>query len=326
MAGSYPIGSEAAARSNGSLKRDGAEQEHIRPLARFGGTRPPAPPWFDAALATQPQRSFVDIDGAHIEMLCWGEPGMPGLIFVHGANAHADWWSFIAPFFAGRMRVAALSLSGMGRSGWRDRYSTRTFGREVVAVAEAAGLFQSTTPPVAIGHSFGGVVVAHAMAAEGQRFGGAIIADSIFQEPDKTPSPGLRSSPNRIIASVEEAVMRFRLSPQQDVENAYILDHIARMSLKRVDGGVTWCFDPFIFSNLSEPLDGSVIGDARCQLALMRGERSSLMTSDMLDYTRRTIGHAVPEIIVPDADHHLLIDQPLVFVAAVRAILAVWNP
>jgi pimeloyl-ACP methyl ester carboxylesterase len=297
----------------------------MQPLARFGGTRPPAPAWFDAALATQPQRSFVEMDGVPIEMLCWGKPGMPGLIFVHGANAHADWWSFIAPFFAGRMRVVALSLSGMGRSGWRDRYSVRTFGREVVAIADAAGLFESMTPPIAIGHSFGGVVVAQAMAADGHRFGGAIIADSIFQEPDKTPSPGLRSSPNRIMASVEEAVMRFRLSPPQRMEHAYILDHIARTSLKPIENGVTWQFDPFIFSNLSEPVDGSVIGDVLCRLALMRGDRSSLMTPEMLDYTRFRVGRAVPEIIVPDADHHLILDQPLAFVAAVRAVLANWG-
>ena len=36
------------------------------------------------------------------------------LLFLHGNGAHADWWSFIAPFFAAEYRVAALSWSGMG--------------------------------------------------------------------------------------------------------------------------------------------------------------------------------------------------------------------
>ena len=47
-----------------------------------------------------PERSFVEVDGAGIELLTWGDQGKPGILFLHGNGAHADWWSFIAPFFA----------------------------------------------------------------------------------------------------------------------------------------------------------------------------------------------------------------------------------
>ena len=70
------------------------------PLAPFGGQVPPAPAWFEAAVAQTPERSALAVEGADIELLTWGRVGKPGLLFLHGNGAHADWWSFIAPFFA----------------------------------------------------------------------------------------------------------------------------------------------------------------------------------------------------------------------------------
>ena len=98
--------------------------EIAAPLARFHGETPPAPAWFDKALADAPERTTVEVEGAAIELLTWGEVGKPGLVFLHGNGAHADWWSFIAPFFAADYRIAALSWSGQGGSGWRERYSS----------------------------------------------------------------------------------------------------------------------------------------------------------------------------------------------------------
>ena len=70
----------------------------MAPLPAFHGAKPPAPPWFDAALADEPERTFIEVEGAKVEDLAWGERGKPGLMFLHGGAAHADWWSFIAPF------------------------------------------------------------------------------------------------------------------------------------------------------------------------------------------------------------------------------------
>src|SRR6202000_428091 len=103
------------------------------PLAPFAGAKPPAPAWVDAALAKSPERSFVPVDWANIELLTGGQGGKPGLILVHGNSAHADWWSFIAPFLADEYRIAALSLSGMGDSDWREPYDFATLADEICA-------------------------------------------------------------------------------------------------------------------------------------------------------------------------------------------------
>ncbi len=134
------------------------DRRHL--LAPFRGEKPPAPQWFEDAIAQAPERSFIDVRGAAIETLAWGERGKPGLLFLHGNGACADWWSFIAPFFADTHRVAAFSMSGMGGSGWRDTYSYDLYVDEAFAVAEATGLFASTAKPVIIGHSFGAFITA----------------------------------------------------------------------------------------------------------------------------------------------------------------------
>jgi pimeloyl-ACP methyl ester carboxylesterase len=94
-------------------------------------------------LAHAPARSFVRVEEADIEVLAWGERGLPGALLLHGFTAHADWWSFIAPLLAQGRRVVACSFSGMGRSDWRDGYTLELYAREAVAVAEASGLFDA---------------------------------------------------------------------------------------------------------------------------------------------------------------------------------------
>src|ERR1700728_514899 len=118
------------------------------PLIAFHGEVPPAPDWFKWAIAQEPERSMVPVDGANIELLTWGEIGKPGLILVHGNTAHADWWSFIAPYLANDFRVAALSLSGMGGSDWREQYTFETFASEIFACATAAGLYDAAVKPI----------------------------------------------------------------------------------------------------------------------------------------------------------------------------------
>ena len=102
------------------------------PLASFAGKAPPAPGWFRHAIEQKPERSFVEVLGAKIETLAWGERGKPGILFMHGNGAHADWWSFIAPFFAAHYRVAAMSWSvtigmiiGVLSAVWRNRWPDR---------------------------------------------------------------------------------------------------------------------------------------------------------------------------------------------------------
>lgn len=296
-------------------------------LAPFHGETPPAPAWFDAALAIAPECSRIPVEGAEIELLTWGEVGKPGLLFLHGNGAHADWWSFIAPFFAQEWRVAAISWSGMGGSDWRPAYSAQLFAAEIFAAVEAAQLEAGGVRPILVGHSFGGFPTLYCGALHADRLRGIVMVDSSIQPPEKRwKGPPVRpDAANRVYATLEEALTRFRLAPPQGCENLYIADYIARHSLKAVEGGWTWKFDPAIWQRFSMPDLGLLLPRIACPAALMWGERSNLMPEETLDYMFEQMPKSVLRVPIPDADHHVMIDQPLAFVAGLRGLLAGWG-
>lgn len=304
-------------------------------LARYHGERPPAPAWYEHAIARQPERSLVPVDGADIELLTWGQRGKPGLLFLHGNGAHADWWSFIAPFFADDFRCAAISWSGMGRSGWREHYSIEGFGQEALAGARAAGLFDPREKPIVIAHSFGGSITSALAAAHGDQLKAAIIVDSGARPPERQwRGPPQRTKPSRVSPTLEEALTRFRLMPPQDCQNHYIVDYIAREALHPApldDGsgqmGWTWRFDPFIWSKMDFSgawESGALLAAAKCRLAFVWGQQSKLMQDDVIDYSRAHAAFGTPFVAVPEAEHHVLLDQPLALVAALRGVIAAW--
>lgn len=305
------------------------------PLARFAGARPPAPRWYADAIAQTPQRTFHTVHGARIETLTWGRIGDPGLLLLHGNGAHADWWSFIAPMLADGHRVTAMSWSGMGGSDWRSRYSMELHVDEAFTVARESGLFEARRRPVFIGHSFGGFPTIACAARHGQRLHAAIAIDSpLFTREQRAARHAKRGPPrpphpSRIYPSLEVALARFRFMPPQDCENLFLVDHIARGSIKEVrndDGtpGWTWRFDPFLWRDYERGDSVAELAGARCPFGLVRGARSALVRPSVFAFARSVAPPGSPAIEVPDADHHVMADQPLALVAALRGLLAAW--
>jgi pimeloyl-ACP methyl ester carboxylesterase len=306
-------------------------------LATLEGQAPPAPAWFTEAMAHEPQQRFHTVAGARIETLAWGERGKPGLLLMHGNGAHAQWWSFIAPFFARDWRVVAFSWSGMGRSDRRPSgtYSLDLFVDEAFSIAKAEGLFDATVAPVFVGHSFGGFPTMACAAREGERLRAAVIVDSPLRTPEQRRQfekarQERGHKPLRVYPSFDEALMRFRFMPVQPCEHLYIVDHIARTSLRQVEAndtspaGWTWCFDPFMWRGYRMGHPTEDLSNARCPIAAIWGARSSLVHADVVAYTKRLAPAGSPMIEIPDADHHVMIDQPLAFVTALRGLLAAW--
>ena len=288
----------------------------------------------------RPERTFADVRGAPIETLAWGDRGKPGLLFLHGAGAHADWWSFIAPFFEKNWRACAFSLSGNGRSGWRERYSMDLFAGDALGAAQAAGLFEAEEKPVVIAHSFGAAVGMNLAATAGERLKCLVVLDSgVWPTSRNWRGPAKRTRPNRTYPTLEAALARFRLAPPQPCPNPFILDFIARESLMaaplpdtddtRVEPGRgwTWRFDPFLWNKTDytgRPDQSEELRAARCPVAFIQGEQSILLNRVVADHTRAHAPPGSPWISLPQAQHHLMLDQPLALVSALRALLATW--
>ena len=284
-----------------------------------------APGWFTEAVGTSFDEGSVEVDGAQIHYLRWGDPSLPGLVLVHGGAAHAHWWSALAPHLTSSYHVVAVDLSGHGDSGWRDHYVARQWADEVMAVSRDAGV---GAPPVLVGHSMGGFVSMVAAALHGDRLAGAIIVDSPVREPDPETQEGRKGRSFRnpkTYPTLDEALAHFRLIPSQPMEQHYLLDHIARHSLRQVQGGWNWKFDPRIFTNReSEPFH-TYLTQARCRISVFHGQFSKLVTAEVNAYMNDLLGHHAPFVEIPQAHHHLVLDQPLAFLAALRAILADWE-
>jgi pimeloyl-ACP methyl ester carboxylesterase len=296
--------------------------------------RPVVPAWFEAALAQAPERTHLEVEGAEIEVLVWGERGQPGLLLLHGFTAHADWWSFIAPFLQQGRRVVAFSLSGMGRSGWREAYSLEQYAREALAVASATGLFDSAVAPVLVGHSFGSFVTRIVARSPGARLGGVVLVDGALaasESDDEYDGVPVRGHRHRVYPMLEQAVARFRFEPPQSCDNPCIQDFLARTSLGLVPAGQggdgwSWRFDPDLRAKFGALPNADLLAPLPCRAALLFGDRSRIMNGERLDLIRRHTPPDAPWIVIPDAGHHIMVDQPLALIAALRSLLEAWQP
>jgi pimeloyl-ACP methyl ester carboxylesterase len=284
-----------------------------------------APDWFQKAVATPSTEHTLEVLGCKVHYLRWGDSKNPGIVLVHGGAAHAHWWSFLAPLLVQHYSVVALDLSGHGDSGRRELYPRRTWAEEVMAVSRAA---EFVSPPILVGHSMGGLVSIVAAALHGDDLAGAIIVDAPVRRPDPESQEGERGRSFRnpkTYPDVQTARAHFRLVPPQPCDNDFILDYISEKSLRETEGGVTWKFDPVVFVPAAREAMHEHLANVRCRVALLRGQHSYVVPPETGEYMYQLLRRNAPLVEIPEAHHHLIIDQPLAFIAALRALLADWE-
>jgi pimeloyl-ACP methyl ester carboxylesterase len=214
--------------------------------------------------------------------------------------------------------VVALDLSGHGRSDHRETYDPLLWAREVVAVAAAEELDR----PVVVGHSMGGWVAATVAAEHPGAVAAVVVVDSpLNDQPPDEARLRERRRPHRVHPDLETAVARFRTLPAQDVLLPFVREHVARGSLRPVEGGWTWAFDPDFFGNRLRLRD--LLPQLRCPAVLLRCEHG-LVDPAMAAEMSGLVPGGMPVVDLPDAGHHPMLDQPLALVAALRTLLAVW--
>ena len=297
---------------------------------------PDAPAWFSAAWATAPERDRVRVDGADIATRAWGERTAPTLVLVHGGAAHARWWDGLGPLLARDHRVVAVDLSGHGDSDWRDSYRAQQWAEEVLAAGVHCG---GVGPPTVVGHSMGGFVTIVLAASHGVDLAGAIVLDAPVRRPDPESEEGRDGNMFRapkIYPDLETAVAHFHLVPPQPCSNHWLVDAVARSSLRQTPDGWRWKFDPRVFTDRhgpSQPSDFSEqLGQVACRVAVVNGQLSAIVDADVRAHMASLLAGApaaqagVPVVDVPEAHHHLMLDQPLATITAIRAVLASWRP
>ncbi len=298
-------------------------------MARWDKDKPTStiPDWFWTAVETEASSHTVEVDECNVAYRRYVSAGKPGMLLIHGMNAHSRWWDFIAPQLLDEYDIAAMDLTGMGDSDYRYEYHPDTFAAEIVAVLDDAGFGTDAT---VVAHSFGGYQAVHAANVAPDRFGKLILVDSGIRHPDD-PLPEhammMMGGRTKVYPDKDNAIARFRLQPPQPCDNEYILQYIARHSLMPVDGGGwTWKFDEDLPSALkdAERLPEEY-QNLHIPLGLIYGNDSELFSQRTLDYMRELVPQDFPAVGIEQAQHHVFLDQPLAFVQALREMCAALN-
>jgi len=279
------------------------------------------PSWFTEALADPADTAAIDVDGVSIAYRAWGSPGQPGLVLVHGGAAHSRWWDHIAPLLTSGHRVAAIDLSGHGDSGRREKYTLDEWAREVLAVAEAAGI---AAPPVVIGHSMGGFVALRTAGMFGSQLEGIVVIDSPVHDltpEDRAARDARAFGPLRVYPSPTAVMARFRPIPDQPVL-PYIRAHVAATSIHPVEGGWSWKFDPAIFGRPQATPE--LLHHLDCRVALFHAQHG-IVPPQTTELMYDKLGRRAPVIEVPAAGHHIMLDQPIALVTGLRTLLSDWD-
>ncbi len=280
------------------------------------------PVWFEDALAQSYDVGEVTVDGARVAYRAWGKSGGPVAVLVHGGAAHAGWWDHIGPLLTDDHRVIALDLTGHGDSDRRPTYSLETWAAEALAVAKQ----ESDERPAIFGHSMGGFVALTAAKVFGEQLKGVVAIDSPVRDMSAEAKAWIEAAHSvpgtKVYPSRDVILGRFRTLPEDDSTQEYIRAHIAAGSIKEVEGGWTWKFDPNIF--LRSRMEPEELAEAPCKVALIRGERG-MATLDITADVAERLGGDVPVTVIRDAGHHIMLEQPIALLAALQTLLGQWR-
>jgi len=292
------------------------------------------PEWFQRSIASPYDTRFVEVAGCAIHYLRWGDSKKPGLLLLPGTGGHAHWFSHVAPLFADQFHVVSMDTAGCGDSGRRERYTRDLIVSEVMAVCADSGMLSADRPPILVGHSVGGQHVVRAAIAHGKSLLGVIAVDALryaelAHDPAVRALDGTRRAarPPPVYPDYESAVARFRLSPPPEVEihTDYVLNHIARHSVREVEGGWTWKFDIALLSDLSLGLElKDALRELRCHSAAIYGENTHLADHTLLERMTAVTNGEIPVFVIPGSTHYPMIDSPLAFVSAIKGIALTW--
>ena len=260
------------------------------------------------------------INGVRLHFLESGRAGTPAVCFLHGGAAHAHWFDAVTPAFADRFHVVALDQRGHGESEWVEppAYGTEDFVADLMGLMDTMGWARMTL----VGHSMGGHNAMTFAAWHPERVEALVIVDSRpVIPPDRLEFMHARGRRlPRVHTSEDSAVASFRLLPRETLADPGLLAHIARAGLARRNGGWGWRFDPATHG-ARQPVDAwPLLGRITAPTLVARAALSPILPAEMAERLQASIPRA-SLVTIPEAYHHLTLDNPAAFTAALSAFL-----
>ncbi|MDQ8043670.1 MAG: alpha/beta hydrolase [Solirubrobacteraceae bacterium] len=249
------------------------------------------------------EQGAIDVAGAAIRWWAIGEGGPP-VVLLHGGGAHSGWWHPVVERLAATRRVIGMDLSGHGDSGRRPTYSALTWADEILAVIDGVAGGHA----IVVAHSMGGRPSSIAASRYPGKFSALVLVDTVVPtSPDEVfPRAGaLREYP-----TVEAIVARFRIMPGQTEIDPDLLRTLGRQSATARGDAYVWKFDPNVFHASDGEIVNAHLPGITSPLVVIQGSDSVVVDPSTAAALQDAVGRTVPLLIVPGADHHVMLDRP----------------
>lgn len=264
---------------------------------------------------------YLEGGDSRLHYLDYGTAGATPMLCIHGAAAHAHWYDYVAAAFTDRFHVRSLDLRGHGNSAWStgSNYSHLDFAADIEHAAEQLDLRDF----VLIGHSMGGLASITYAASRPWRLARLIIVDARPKLEDEAVA-NLRNysrQPARRYASLDELVERYSLQPAGTTASSGIVRDMASKGAKQLDDG-SWAhkFDRRLHAE-RVVIDGfQYWREIKIPSLLVTGQLSARVDASIL----AEVSRCCPQLetaCVANSNHHVTLDNPAGFAAAIRPFL-----
>jgi len=280
------------------------------------------------ARGTTATEGFIDVDGARLHYLEWGERGQPPVLLVHGWDGTAHYWDLVAPTLADRYHVVAVTLRGRGRSDAlpTTSYGFRDHGRDVWMVARRLGFERITL----VGASLGGMIALPYVGEHPGHVERLVLGDIGAQLGGDRPSSyyaGMLDAPEAFESSeaIERWLRQWSLYAKLPSEGMVIVirEHFEETS----PGRWTWKFAHRLRDlqrtqprEILFPPQWAALSKVSCPVLIVRGGRSESLLADVAERTRAGLADALL-VEIPDCSHFPFLERPREWSLLIRGFL-----
>jgi pimeloyl-ACP methyl ester carboxylesterase len=288
----------------------------------------------------EPDRAeLVEVNRTKLRLWCWGDPGAPPVLLLHGAYDHGRMFDDLAPRIAALgYHAIALDFRGHGDSGPLDTGFTWALLHVDLAllVRDVIGV-----PVGVVAHSFGGGQAIGLAGAFPELVRWLVVIDGLgspaaaltIAEDIRGAVQTNASRTDRILfdqhrrewPSVEDmaayrVAQHLRLSPQWAL-------HLARHGSRRgPDGGWVWKADPMFGLGVPSEFNIDLLAEeqrrVRCPVLVITGtEHDTWRDLTPQEETERVGWLRARHVTVPDTGHYVHLEDPETTMSTIRTFV-----
>ncbi len=266
---------------------------------------------------TPPVRRSDTVNGRKLQFLDWQADDHPPMLLLHGALLQAHVWDFFSLDMRRQFHIHALDLPGHGDSDWHPErdYSRAHVTHDIAELIQQLDL----SSLVLVGHSFGGSVAAMVASRLSDRVRALVMIDSTLL-PTGQPSIRTRAAGGPQTFESFEEFAQHAAGLGRARATGRVSTSLVWHARQLTDGRWTWKYDPAVRHAVLGPPDfedvWSALRSFTGPVLFVRASRQSHLSEEAAERLR-TLPH-VQLVVVPEAGHNVMTDNPLVFTREVR--------